>query len=168
MEYSFFRYPSPLGILNIKFTNRGVFGISFMENVQDINNCNKVQVHDSDLLIYKYLFKELNNYFLGRLRKFEVPIIIQGTEFQKKVWQEMMKIPYGESKTYGEIARAIGTPNSARAVGHASHLNRLPIIIPCHRVIGVNGRLVGYTSSLDKKKWLLNHEKIHKEGVEND
>jgi|SRR5690554_1681541 len=167
MEYSFFCYPSPLGILKIKFTARGVLGISFMENEQNINNCNKAQVYDADLMIYKYLFKELNNYFLGRLKKFEVPIILKGTEFQKKVWQEMMKIPYGELKTYGEIARVVGAPNSARAVGNASHENKIPIIIPCHRVIGIKGRLTGYASGLDKKKWLLNHEKKHKEGVEN-
>jgi|LSQX01.1.fsa_nt_gb methylated-DNA-[protein]-cysteine S-methyltransferase len=166
MEYSFFSYPSPLGILNIRFTERGVLGISFLENEQNINNCNKAQVHDADLIVYKYLFKELNNYFLGRLKKFEVPIILQGTEFQIKVWQEILKIPYGESKTYGEIARSIGMPDSARAVGRASHENKIPIIIPCHRVIGVNGKLTGYASGLDKKQWLLKHEQKHKEGEE--
>lgn len=169
MEYSYFKYPSPLGILEIKFINRGIIGISFPPNEQNININNRGQnyVRNSDLITYKYIFKEMNEYFTGRLKEFEVPVILRGTEFQKKVWQEVMKIPYGESKTYGDIANIIDSPNAARAVGNANHQNNLPIIIPCHRVIGANGKLTGYAGGLERKKWLLNHEKKHRRDVSN-
>lgn len=161
MKYSYFNYPSPIGILNIKFIKRGILGISFPDNEENIN-CKEIYVRKCDLLIYKYIFNELNEYFIGRINKFEMPLIMQGTEFQKKVWQQVMKIPYGEQMTYGEIAKAIGVPKGARAVGNANHQNKLPIIIPCHRVIGVDGKLTGYAGGLERKKWLLNHEKKYR------
>ncbi|MFW5982052.1 MAG: methylated-DNA--[protein]-cysteine S-methyltransferase [Halanaerobiaceae bacterium] len=162
-QYSYFKYPSPMGILNIYFTRRGIYEISFYDGRKKTND--HVKIHTDDLTIYKYIFKELNEYFTGKIRKFEVPIILQGTDFQKKVWTEVMKIPYGEYITYGEIARMIGSPKAARAVGNASNSNKLPIIIPCHRVITANGELTGYLGGIERKKWLLNHEKKYRRRV---
>lgn len=93
----------------------------------------------------------MNAYFMGKLRVFQVPLILEGTDFQKRVWKEIMKIPYGEVASYGEIARAIGVPKGARAVGNANNKNKVPIIIPCHRVVGSNGSLTGYAGGLERK-----------------
>ncbi|MEJ6951680.1 methylated-DNA--[protein]-cysteine S-methyltransferase [Natronospora cellulosivora (SeqCode)] len=162
-SYSYFKYPSPLGILNIYFTARGIYDISFYDGRK--RNNDHVNIRTTDYTIYKYIFEELNDYFTGKLKEFEVPIILRGTEFQIKVWKEVMKIPYGEYITYGEIAKIIGSSKAARAVGNANNCNRLPIIIPCHRVIASNGEMTGYLGGIERKKWLLNHEKKYRRRV---
>lgn len=106
--------------------------------------------------------QQLNEYFEGRRQRFTLPIIIKGTAFQKKVYQALMKIPYGNTQSYADIAHAIGHQKAYRAVGSANHVNRLPIIVPCHRVIGSKGQLVGFRGGLEKKTWLLNHEQNHR------
>ncbi len=165
MEQSYFKYPSPLGILTVMFTKRGIHRISFNNNAKNNNISKDIYIRECDYSIYKYIFGELNKYFTGKLEKFEVPVVLEGTDFQKSVWYELMKIPYGQSSTYGEIARAIGSPNAARAVGNANNKNKLPIIIPCHRVIGASGNLTGYAGGLDRKKWLIYHEEKYRKGV---
>jgi methylated-DNA-[protein]-cysteine S-methyltransferase len=110
--------------------------------------------------------KELEAYFAGRLKTFSLPCSYQATPFREKVWQELTRIPYGETITYGELAERIGNPRACRAVGQANHFNPLSIIIPCHRVIGKGGALVGYGGGLDKKSWLLRFEKDTKLGEE--
>ena len=165
MEYSYFKYLSPLGILTVMFTKRGIHRITFRNNAKNNNISEDIYIRKCDHLIYKYIFGELNKYFTGKLRVFEVPVVLEGTNFQKRVWQELMKVPYGESMTYGEIARAIGSPKAARAVGNANNKNKLPIIIPCHRIIGSSGKLTGYAGGLDRKTWLINHEEKYREGV---
>lgn len=92
--------------------------------------------------------------------KFDLPLDARGTEFQKKVWNELLRIPYGETKSYKDIAVAIGNEKACRAIGMANNKNPIPIIIPCHRVIGSNGKLVGYAGGLNVKEKLLNIEKI--------
>lgn len=114
---------------------------------------------EKDTEILNLAGKQLSEYFNGNRKDFDLPIYLKGTEFQKKVWQELLKIPYGEVRTYGEIAKNIGNPKASRAVGMANHNNPLLILIPCHRVIGVKNRLVGYGLGLDKKKYLLDLEK---------
>lgn len=99
--------------------------------------------------------RELRAYFEGRLRDFNVPLAPEGTPFQQRVWRELLNIPYGETISYGELARRIGSPNGSRAVGLANGANPISIIIPCHRVIGTNGRLTGYGGGLKNKEWLL-------------
>ncbi len=101
---------------------------------------------------------QLSEYFAGIRKKFELPLFPEGTEFQQKVWNALLEIPYGELRTYGEIAAAIGSPKSSRAVGMANHNNPIPIIIPCHRVIGAGGALTGYGGGLDIKRRLLELE----------
>lgn len=100
----------------------------------------------------------LDAYFSGQLRVFSVPLDIRGTDFQKKIWACLATIPYGETRSYGEIARALGSPGASRAVGAANGANPLPIILPCHRVIGSGGALTGFGGGLDTKTWLLQHE----------
>jgi len=101
---------------------------------------------------------ELNSYFKGTLKTFTVPLSPKGTAFQQKVWQALIKIPYGQTRTYGQIAEAIGHPKAARAVGGACNKNPIAIIIPCHRVVGSNQSLIGYAFGVDIKTKLLNLE----------
>ncbi len=101
---------------------------------------------------------QLNEYFAGVRRDFDLRLDLEGTPFQQSVWQALLGIPYGETRSYGEIARAIGKPAAARAVGMANHNNPVSIIVPCHRVIGHDGRLVGYGGGLDVKTALLKLE----------
>lgn len=103
--------------------------------------------------------RQLQEYFAGRLQHFDLPLHPQGTEFQKKVWKALMSIPYGETRSYGEIAKQIGNEKAVRAVGGANHVNPISIVIPCHRVIGKNGSLTGYGGGLKIKETLLTLER---------
>ena len=103
--------------------------------------------------------RQLKAYFAGQLENFELALSPQGTPFQQRVWSELCKIPYGETISYGELARRIGNPNASRAVGLANGSNPIPIVIPCHRVIGSNGKLTGYGGGLPIKEKLLALEK---------
>ena len=103
--------------------------------------------------------KQLEEYFAGKRKTFDLPLVPKGTEFQQKVWKALQEIPYGETRTYGEIAAAIGNPKAARAVGMANNKNPIGILIPCHRVVGANGKLVGYAGGMEKKEFLLELER---------
>lgn len=105
------------------------------------------------------VFGQIMEYLEGRRREFDFPYLLRGTQFQRKVWQALCDIPYGETRTYGEIAAAVGSPGAARAVGMANHRNPILIAVPCHRVIGADGSLTGYGGGLDMKKALLQLEK---------
>lgn len=104
--------------------------------------------------------RQLTAYFAGDLQKFDLPVSGHGTDFQKKVWIALMDIPYGETATYGEIARSIGQPTASRAVGMANGRNPISIIVPCHRIIGSSGKLVGYGGGLERKQTLLSIEGV--------
>jgi len=104
------------------------------------------------------LNSQINEYFEGKRKEFNLPLIICGTSFQKKAWEALQKIPYGETRSYKEQAKILGNPNAVRAVGKANGDNRISIIIPCHRVIGTSGELVGYGGGLWRKKYLLELE----------
>lgn len=106
--------------------------------------------------------RQLTEYLAGTRETFDVPISMRGTSFQKKVWEQLLQIPYGETATYGEIAARIGNPKACRAVGMANHHNPISIIVPCHRVIGADGRLTGYGGGLPIKEKLLALEKKHR------
>jgi methylated-DNA-[protein]-cysteine S-methyltransferase len=101
---------------------------------------------------------QLGEYFAGTRTTFDLPLHLIGSAFQRKVWAGLLEIPCGETTSYGELAVAIGVPGAARAVGLANGQNPVPIIVPCHRVIGANGSLTGYGGGLDAKRWLLTHE----------
>jgi AraC family transcriptional regulator of adaptative response/methylated-DNA-[protein]-cysteine methyltransferase len=102
---------------------------------------------------------ELAGYFSGKILEFKTPLFLIGSPFQKQVWRELQKIPQGETRTYTEIATAIQRPSAIRAVGSANGANQFAIVIPCHRVINLNGNLGGYGAGLKRKEWLLNHER---------
>lgn len=102
---------------------------------------------------------QLREYFAGERRDFDLPLAPRGSGFQERVWRELLKIPFGETRSYGDVARSIGRPAASRAVGAANGRNPIAIIVPCHRVIGANGTLTGYGGGLPTKKWLLEHER---------
>jgi AraC family transcriptional regulator of adaptative response/methylated-DNA-[protein]-cysteine methyltransferase len=104
------------------------------------------------------LEKELRGYFEGTLKGFTVPLDIRGTAFEKQTWHQLLKIPYGNRRSYGDMARSLGKPGAARAVGRANGANYISIVIPCHRVVESSGALRGYGGGLWRKKWLLEHE----------
>lgn len=101
---------------------------------------------------------QLEAYFDGRLTRFEVSLAPEGTPFQRRVWEALVEIPYGTTVTYGELAARLGKPSGSRAVGLANGKNPISLIVPCHRVVGANGKLTGYAGGLEMKRWLLDHE----------
>ena len=105
--------------------------------------------------------RQLAEYFAGNRREFALPLRMHGTEFQLRVWRALTEIPYGETWSYGELAKRIGNPNASRAVGLANGRNPVSILVPCHRVIGADGSLTGYGGGLPRKQWLLAHEGLH-------
>ncbi|MFG2056308.1 methylated-DNA--[protein]-cysteine S-methyltransferase [Micromonospora sp. NPDC048930] len=107
----------------------------------------------------RLVLTELRAYFAGELTEFTVPVaVLRGSEFERAVWREMTRIPYGETLTYGEVARAVGDPGAARAVGVACNRNPVPVIVPCHRIVGAGGKLVGFGGGLPRKVTLLELE----------
>jgi len=101
---------------------------------------------------------QLRAYFAGELRVFDVPLAAGGTDFQRRVWAALREIPFGQTCSYAELARRIGRPGASRAVGQANRLNPIPVIVPCHRVIGIRGMAIGYSGGLVRQRWLLGHE----------
>lgn len=143
----------------------------FAENEKLIRLDLKTEEKADSVITEKVLLKaekQLFEYFFGKRKTFELEFEFSGTDFQKSVWKELLKIPYGETKTYGEIAKAIGKPKAARAIGSACNKNPLAIIVPCHRVLGANGKLTGFAFGTETKEWLLGHEaKVKGEANEN-
>lgn len=145
------------------FYNTEIGRIKISENGTAITEIKLVQCDERDGVIeesklIKQAMKELNEYLINKRKEFTVPLLAEGTKFQKKVWNALKEIPYGETRSYGEIAKIIGNPKSARAVGMANNKNPILIIIPCHRVIGVNGKMVGYACGINIKEQLLKLE----------
>lgn len=106
--------------------------------------------------------RQLDAYSAGRLKDFTIPLVTPGTDFQKLVWQQLRRIPYGAVRSYAEQAQAIDRPRAVRAVASANGHNRIAIVIPCHRVIGSDGSMTGYGGGIPRKQWLLRHEKTHR------
>lgn len=119
---------------------------------------NDVQLKETELL--RKASEQLIDYFEGKRKSFELPLSPRGTDFQQSVWKALLEIPFGETRSYGDIAKRIGNPKASRAVGMANNKNPIAIFIPCHRVIGANGSLVGYGGGLDIKKYLLSIENV--------
>lgn len=129
--------------------------------ITDISFWSETKGTQNETPIIAGAFEQLKEYFEGRRKTFDLPLNPKGTDFQKKVWQTLCDIPYGETRTYKQIAEQCGNSKASRAVGMANNKNPIGIVIPCHRVIGVNGALTGYAGGLDKKQKLLNLEKKH-------
>ncbi len=145
-------YEAPVGKIKITANNKAVTSIHFVGKGEKAKS-------EKPNAITRRCKKQLQEYFAGKRKKFELPLELEGTEFQKKVWKALMKIPYGKTASYGEIAGKINNKKAVRAVGGANNKNKIAIVIPCHRVIGADGSLTGYAGGLNIKQWLLNHEK---------
>jgi methylated-DNA-[protein]-cysteine S-methyltransferase len=145
-------YLSPLGSLTLVATDHHLLGLYF--------TCPPAlaSLPAGTTPVHRLAITQLDAYFAHRLRVFTLPLSPAGTPFQTRVWRALQQIPYGRTCTYGDIAAAINQPRACRAIGQANNKNPISIIIPCHRVIGASGALVGYGSGLDKKQWLLNFE----------
>jgi O-6-methylguanine DNA methyltransferase len=150
---SLFIISSEKGLVKIQFFNKNSH-IPF-QNLKE--GYTDVTLIDSKLKNQTVL-RQLKEYFNGTRKKFTVPLDIQGTPFQKQVWEAVSQVPYGETCSYGEIARRIGKPKAVRAVGMANHNNPVPIVIPCHRIIGADGSLTGYGAGISIKEKLLHLE----------
>lgn len=150
-------YKSPIGFIEISSAENKIVSIFFVD--QD----RTVQKPRTDVEII--CIDELNAYFEGKIHQFSFPVKMNGTDFQCKVWNELLNITYGETISYGELSKRIKNPAAIRAVGSANGSNPLSIVVPCHRVIGSNGKLIGYGGGLWRKKWLLDHEKTAKYGL---
>ena len=109
--------------------------------------------------LIKEAYRQISEYLIGERKSFDLPFKLTGTDFQNRVWKALCEIPYGETRSYKQIAKAIGNPKAVRAVGMANNRNPLLVLVPCHRVIGCNGQLVGYAAGLEKKQFLLDLEK---------
>lgn len=153
------RVTSPVGPLIVGATRRGLFCLEFDSPgallYRTRNNRHAWLFSEEKTAPY---VKELREYFRGIRRKFDLPLDLHGTDFQKRCWKALTRIPYGKTKTYAEIAQAVGRPKASRAVGQANHSNPLAIVVPCHRVVQADGSLGGYGGGLDKKVALLRLE----------
>jgi methylated-DNA-[protein]-cysteine S-methyltransferase len=144
-------YRSEIGPLEVVGNQKGILTITFVEDDFEADRnlpAGMTECH-----------RQLDEYFTGKRQKFSVPLLVEGTDFQKAVWRQLQKIPFGQTASYGDVARAVGSPKAFRAVGNANNKNPIPLIVPCHRVIGSDGQLVGFGSGIWRKEWLLDHEK---------
>ncbi len=148
-------YRTIVGDMMILSDNDFITGIRFEKEIKNNNSSDYIF---KEISIIKDIYKQLLEYFCGKRKKFYVQMRQGGTDFQQKVWKALEDIPYGETLSYKDIAIKIGNPKACKAVGMANNKNNLPILVPCHRVIGSNGKLVGYSSGLDIKLKLLELE----------
>ncbi|MFT6655416.1 MAG: AraC family transcriptional regulator of adaptative response [Marinomonas primoryensis] len=145
------------GICLLEFVDRRMLETEF----EDLQRRLKAPIVAGENAHTKQLKQELEEYFLGSRQVFTVPLQTPGTDFQNGVWQALGTIPYGETASYQEQATRLNNPKAVRAVARANGMNRIAIVIPCHRVIGKDGSLTGYAGGLERKRWLLDHEKAH-------
>lgn len=150
-------YQSPIGELRILANQVGICSVEF----KDDSNSPRRSLTPTANPHLRSAIRELDLYFAGKLKKFKTPISATGTAFQRSVWDELVKLSSGSTTHYGAIAERIGNPKASRAVGLANNRNPLPILVPCHRVVGKSGSLVGYAGELWRKEWLLKHEGVH-------
>lgn len=155
---------SPVGLLFIARTERGVRFLEFLDrrSLKRAFASHAEAVPDAawvpSLLELKPVVDQLDGFFCGTTQGFDLPLDLHGSEFQLKVWRALRAIPFGQTRSYGQIAKAVGQPGAARAVGLAAHENPVAIVVPCHRVIGADGKLTGYAGGLPRKKKLLDLE----------
>lgn len=147
LQYAY--YPSPIGLVEVGATAEALTTLYFVEEPR----------HASQLSpILEAVLQQLVEYFASTRRVFALPLLFQGTTFQRNVWQYLLTVPYGQVLSYQAVANALGNPKAVRAVGAANGQNPISIIAPCHRIIGSNGSLIGYGGGLWRKEWLLKHE----------
>lgn len=147
-----FSLESPIGNLKLETTGNAILRLSFNgKEFRDSNLANQPE-------IIRTAVQQLKEYFNGERKEFDLPLALEGTDFQLRVWENLQKISYGATTTYSELSKMMGNVKAVRAIGRANGQNPIPIIIPCHRVVGAGGNLTGYSGGLEKKKYLLRHE----------
>lgn len=144
-------FDSSLGKIKVTASNKGITSILFVKQGEEI-------LAASPNHLTELACTELQQYFTGQLKQFSLPLDVSGTQFQQQVWRALLSIPYGTTCSYADIATRLNNPKAVRAVGAANGKNPVSIVVPCHRVIGANGRLTGYAGGLDRKERLLNLE----------
>jgi methylated-DNA-[protein]-cysteine S-methyltransferase len=149
---------SPIGPLTLLARDGVLTNLSMHEQRHTARPPDDAVVDDA---WFKDVADQLDAYFAGELMTFDLEMSLLGTPFQRSVWSQLRAIPYGETISYGELAARVGNPNASRAVGLANGRNPISIVVPCHRVIGANGSLTGYGGGLERKTWLLEHERMH-------
>ncbi|MFN8589068.1 MAG: methylated-DNA--[protein]-cysteine S-methyltransferase [Candidatus Eisenbacteria bacterium] len=161
IAYHVISAPAPLGLLFVAATEHGLRYVEFMDK-RSLKRTIAAHAAENPGAVWEHsvrdmrpLAEQLDQWFSGAARHLAPPLDFVGSEFQRKVWNALLEIPYGETRTYGDIAKAIGEPKAARAVGLAANQNPVMIFVPCHRVIGADGKLVGYAGGLPRKKFLL-------------
>ncbi len=165
MHFSFLH--SPVGIIEIKATDESITAVLFRRTSPDslpVNDNQEIKESSHPLLIL--CEKQLTEYFAGKRRQFDLPMRQEGSIFQQKVWSALTEIPFGRTISYLELSKRIGNVKAIRAVGTTNGNNAISIIVPCHRVIGSDGSLTGYSGELWRKKWLLDHEGKYANGVQ--
>ena len=157
---------SPIGMLTIVADNDAIveiwFGTESVERDTDVHGRVIIdpaeEIGAGEHAVLDRAVEQLDEYFRGERTEFDLPLAPRGTPFQQQAWQVLRGIPFGETITYGEQARRLGDPNKSRAVGAANGKNPIPIVVPCHRVVGAKGQLTGFAGGLETKAWLLDHE----------
>ncbi|NUS60163.1 MAG: methylated-DNA--[protein]-cysteine S-methyltransferase [Lysobacter sp.] len=155
-------HESPVGPLLIAVSDAGVHAIEFQASRHPVRRDARWEADPHPLLDEVAL--QLDQYFAGDREEFDLPLAPEGTEFQRSVWRALSAIPFGQTRSYADIAHVIGNPNAVRAVGAANGRNPIPIVVPCHRVIGADGALTGFGGGLPTKRFLLAHEGVRGDG----
>jgi methylated-DNA-[protein]-cysteine S-methyltransferase len=156
---AFCHFESPIGRLLLTSDGTALTGL-YMEPSRKAQST-EGWTEDASVAPIALTVRQLGEYFAGTRRHFDLPLRLQGTDFQRRVWQALTEIPYGQTWSYGELAKRIDNPSASRAVGLANGRNPISILVPCHRVIGADGSLTGYGGGLERKRWLLAHEGLH-------
>jgi methylated-DNA-[protein]-cysteine S-methyltransferase len=158
-------YNSPVGSIEINIADGFIYEIIFIDSEEKQTKTPSAIVSAESIKILNQCIAQLDEYFSGKRKNFDLPIRQKGTEFQQKVWTELMQIPYGKTISYLQLAQRLGNVKTIRAAASANGRNQLSIVVPCHRVIGSDGSLTGYGGGLPRKKWLLDHEAKFEDGM---
>ena len=159
MKLAFMEMASPVGTLKLVANDTALVAVLWEnENPKRVRLAELIEQVNHPILLETQ--KQLNEYFAGKRQQFDLPLDFEGTEFQQKVWQALLTIPFGQTRSYRDIAQQVGNVKAVRAVGAANGKNPISIIAPCHRVVGANGKLIGFAGGLDNKEILLKLEKI--------
>ncbi|HWY96869.1 MAG TPA: methylated-DNA--[protein]-cysteine S-methyltransferase [Steroidobacteraceae bacterium] len=156
---AFSYFESPIGRLLLTSDGTALTGL-YMEPSRKAQ-CTDGWIEDVSVAPLSATVRQLTEYFEGTRREFDLPLRLQGTAFQQRVWRQLTEIPYGQTWSYGQLATRIDKPSASRAVGLANGRNPISILVPCHRVIGADGSLTGYGGGIERKRWLLVHEGLH-------
>jgi methylated-DNA-[protein]-cysteine S-methyltransferase len=152
---------TPIGRLTLVASSKGLRRVFFAQLTHaEVQFLDGVRIDATHSALARSA-RQLSEYFSGQRRSFDIPLDLVGTDFQIETWQALALIDYGATASYSEQARSMGRPRAVRAVGGANRCNPVPVVLPCHRVIGANGKLTGFAGGLDTKRWLLEHESVH-------